>query len=62
VPDWVIHRTFETQANSGRAALIEAADKHARGLMPILRFLRAEGMISIGAVTRSLNERKTPTA
>jgi hypothetical protein len=31
-------------------------------MLPILRTLRAEGAITIGAVTRSLNERKIPTA
>src|SRR4051794_11190272 len=46
---------------AGRSSLIEAADEHARGLLPILRTLRAEGAITIGAVTRSLNERKIPT-
>src|ERR1700742_5010213 len=42
----------------GRASLVEAADEHARSLLPILRTLRAEGTITIGAITRSLNERK----
>lgn len=46
----------------GRSSLIEAADGHARSMLPILRTLRAEGTITIGAVTRSLNERKIPTA
>jgi DNA invertase Pin-like site-specific DNA recombinase len=46
----------------GRTALITAADEHARGMLPILRTLRAEGAITIGAVTRSLNERRIPTA
>jgi DNA invertase Pin-like site-specific DNA recombinase len=45
----------------GRTLLIEAADDHARSLLPLLRTLRVEGIISIGAVTRSLNERKIPT-
>jgi DNA invertase Pin-like site-specific DNA recombinase len=46
---------------AGRSALIEAADGHARSLLPLLRTLRTEGTITIGAVTRLLNERKIPT-
>jgi DNA invertase Pin-like site-specific DNA recombinase len=46
----------------GRTALINAADEHARSMLPILRMLRAEGAITIGAVTRSLNARKIPTS
>jgi len=46
----------------GRTTLIEAADDHARTLLPLLRTLRTEGAVTIGAVTRSLNERKIPTA
>jgi DNA invertase Pin-like site-specific DNA recombinase len=38
---------------AGRSSLIEAADERVRGLLPILRMLRAEGVISIGAITRS---------
>jgi hypothetical protein len=30
-------------------------------MLPILRMLRAEGTITIGGITRSLNERKIPT-
>jgi DNA invertase Pin-like site-specific DNA recombinase len=45
----------------GRTALIEAADDHARSLLPLLRTLRAQGTITIGAMTRSLNERRVPT-
>jgi DNA invertase Pin-like site-specific DNA recombinase len=45
----------------GRAAAIATADDHARRLLPVLRALRAEGTITIGAVTRALNERKVPT-
>ena len=41
--------------------LMAAADDHARTLLPLLRTLRSEGAITIGAVTRSLNERKIPT-
>ena len=47
---------------AGRASLTEAADDHARSLLPLLRALRAEGTITIGTVTRCLNERKIPTA
>ena len=43
----------------GRMILIEAADDHDRVLLPLLRTLRAA--ITIGAITRSLNERKIPT-
>lgn len=46
----------------GRSVQTAAADQHARGLLPALRAIRAEGAISIGAVTRALNERKIPTA
>jgi DNA invertase Pin-like site-specific DNA recombinase len=46
---------------AGRLSLVEAADDHARGMLLILRALRAEGTITIGAITRSLNERKIPT-
>src|SRR3954452_9256781 len=45
----------------GRSILMEAADDHARRMLPLLRILRAEGTITIGAITRSLNERKIPT-
>ena len=46
----------------GRAAAKAAADEHARGLLPLLRSIRAEGVRSIGAITVALNERKVPTA
>ena len=46
----------------GRASLVAEADNQARSLLPLLRTLRAEGAISIGAITRSLNDRKIPTA
>jgi len=46
---------------ASRSSLIEAADGHARTLLPFLRTLRAEGTISIGAIMRSLNERKILT-
>jgi DNA invertase Pin-like site-specific DNA recombinase len=45
----------------GRAALIEAADSYTQSMLPILRMLRSEGKITIGAITSSLNERKIPT-
>jgi DNA invertase Pin-like site-specific DNA recombinase len=45
----------------GRATLTETADEHAKTMLPVLRLLRAEGTITIGAITRSLNERKVPT-
>src|SRR5829696_9541004 len=40
----------------GRTMLIDTADEHARSMLPILRALRGEGTITIGAITRSLNE------
>jgi hypothetical protein len=46
----------------GRAAAKAAADEHARGLLPLLRAVKAEGAQSIGAITVALNERKVPTA
>jgi DNA invertase Pin-like site-specific DNA recombinase len=46
----------------GRKALVEAADEQARILLPLLRTLRAEGSTGIGAITRSLNDRRIPTA
>lgn len=45
----------------GRASLIGVADAHAEDLLPPLRTLRSEGTIPIGAITRSLNDRKIPT-
>jgi DNA invertase Pin-like site-specific DNA recombinase len=48
--------------NIGRASLMAEADEHARSLVVLLRTLRAEGTITIGAITRSLNERKITTA
>ena len=47
---------------AGRSSLVEAADDHVRSLLPLLRTVRAEGSITIGAITRSLNERKIPSA
>jgi DNA invertase Pin-like site-specific DNA recombinase len=45
----------------GRASLTAAADANAERLLPLLRTLRNEGAITIGAITRSLNDRKIPT-
>src|ERR1041385_20832 len=45
----------------GRTSLMQAADQPARDMLPILRTLRAEGVITIGATMRSLNERKIST-
>jgi len=46
----------------GRSVQTAAADEHARGLLPALRAIRAEGSVTIGAVTRALNALKIPTA
>jgi DNA invertase Pin-like site-specific DNA recombinase len=46
----------------GRAIAQAAADEHARNLLPLLHALRAEGTITISAITRSLNDRKITTA
>jgi DNA invertase Pin-like site-specific DNA recombinase len=46
---------------AGRSSMIEAPDDYARSTLPILRTLRAEGTVTIGAITRSLNERKIQT-
>jgi hypothetical protein len=48
--------------NRGRAAAQAAADEHARGLLPLLRAIKAEGAQSIGAITTALNARKIPSA
>ena len=45
----------------GRAAAQVTADELARGLLPVLRAIKAEGAQSIGAITTALNERKVPT-
>jgi DNA invertase Pin-like site-specific DNA recombinase len=52
---------IEEAGASGRASLIAAADEQARNLLPLLRSLKAEGTVTIGAVTRALNERKIMT-
>ncbi len=44
--------------NVGRASLVAAADEHARSLLPLLRILRNEGAITIGAITTALNDRR----
>ena len=46
----------------GRTRSIASADANARNLLPLLRSLRTEGAITIGAIMRSLNERQVPTA
>jgi DNA invertase Pin-like site-specific DNA recombinase len=46
----------------GRAVAKTAADEYARGLLPLLRAVKAEGAQRIGAITAALNERKIPTA
>jgi len=45
----------------GRTSLIETAGDHARSLLPLLRSLRSEGVTTIGAITRSLNQRRVRT-
>ena len=45
----------------GRAVASAAADEHARGLLPLLCTIRAEGAHSIGAITAALNGRKIPS-
>ena len=47
--------------NVGRSSLIESANEHVRSLLPLLRTLRSEGVVTIGAVTRFLNARRIPT-
>ena len=39
------------------ATLVAAADRQARGLVPALRAIQAEGILSIGAITRAFNGR-----
>ncbi len=45
----------------GRVTLAAAADEHARGLLSVLRTVRAEGLITLAAITSALNERRIPT-
>jgi len=47
--------------NRGRAVTKVTADESARGLLPLLRTIKAEGAQSIGAITAALNKRKIPT-
>jgi DNA invertase Pin-like site-specific DNA recombinase len=46
----------------GRASGRVAADEHARGLLVLLRAIKAEGAQSLAAITVALNDRKIPTA
>src|SRR5947209_5632366 len=45
----------------GRATLAAAADDHARSLLPLIRTVKAEGAITLGAITTALNDRRVPT-
>ena len=45
----------------GRATLIAAADEHALCLLPVLRTVKAEGAITLAAITIALNDRRVPT-
>ena len=45
----------------GRATLAAAADEHARRVLPVLRSVRAEGAITLAAITAMFNERRVPT-
>jgi hypothetical protein len=45
----------------GRASLAAVADEHARSLLPLLRTVRAEGAITLAAITSALNYRRIPT-
>ena len=45
----------------GRTTLVALADQQARSLVPALRAIQAEGILSIGAITLTFNERKVPT-
>jgi DNA invertase Pin-like site-specific DNA recombinase len=54
-------RNIREAGANGRATLIGTADGNARRLLPVLRLIRAEGAVSIGAVMRALNERKVPS-
>src|ERR1041385_5339935 len=47
---------------AGRSSLIDAADNHARSMLPFLRALRAEGDGALGSPTPARNERKVPAA
>jgi DNA invertase Pin-like site-specific DNA recombinase len=45
----------------GRATLAAGADDHARSLLPMLRTVKAEGSITLAAITAALNDRRVPT-
>jgi DNA invertase Pin-like site-specific DNA recombinase len=45
----------------GRVTLAAAADEYARSLLPLLRSVRAEGAITLAAMTSALNDRRNPT-
>ena len=45
----------------GRTMLVATADQQARSLVPALRAIQAEGILSIRAITRAFNARKVPT-
>jgi DNA invertase Pin-like site-specific DNA recombinase len=45
----------------GRVTLVAAADAHARSLLPLLRTVRAEGAITLAAITTALNDWRVPT-
>ena len=55
-------RNIREAGEVGRSSLIDAADEHARSLLPLLRAIRAEGAQSLRAITAALNDRKVPTA
>ena len=45
----------------GRVTLAAAADEYARSLLPLLRSVRAEGAMTLAAITSALNDRRIPT-
>jgi DNA invertase Pin-like site-specific DNA recombinase len=45
----------------GRTIQVAAADEHARSVLPALRAIQAQGIVTIGSITRAFNERKIPT-
>jgi DNA invertase Pin-like site-specific DNA recombinase len=55
-------RNIEKAGAIGRNVQIAAADEFVAGLSPLLRSIRGTGAITIGAVTRALNERGIRTA
>lgn len=42
---------------AGLKAIREKADKHAQNLKPVIEALRSEGILTLGAIARELNER-----